>query len=187
MTLTIRPVDRRRDRAAVSALDTSFETGTIYDVVVGPRSLELVERALPAPRRKSYSMSEAFASWSTWDAGFVAEASGETGGEVCGFAAVEYEAWHARLVLWHLYVARPRRREGIGRRLLAEVEAEGLRRGARTVWLETTSVNVPGIAAYARLGYTLCGADVTVYDTLPYADEAAIYLSKPLVRSSAGT
>ena len=48
------------------------------------------------------------------------------------------------------------------------------------VWLETTSVNVPGIAAYARLGYVLCGADVTVYDTLPYADEAAIYLAKSL-------
>jgi GNAT superfamily N-acetyltransferase len=182
MTLTIRPVDRRRDRAAVAAIDTSFETDTIYDVVVGPLSLALVERRLAAPRSKRYSMSEAFASWSTWDAGFVAELDGE----VCGFAAVEYEAWHARLVLWHLYVARARRREGIGRRLLAEVEAEGLRRGARTVWLETTSVNVPGIAAYARLGYSLCGADVTLYDTLPYADEAAIYLSRSL-RSGAGT
>jgi ribosomal protein S18 acetylase RimI-like enzyme len=121
-------------------------------------------------------MGEAFASWSTWDVGFVAEIDGAIG----GFAAVEYEAWHARLVLWHLYVARARRREGIGRRLLAEVEDHGRSRGARTVWLETTSVNVPGIEAYDRLGYRLCGADVTVYDTLPYADEAAIYLSKPL-------
>jgi ribosomal protein S18 acetylase RimI-like enzyme len=176
MTVTIRAVDRDRDRAAVSAMDTSFETHTIFDVVVGPRAIDLVERPLSAPRIKRYSMAEAFAPWSTWDAGLVAEIDGE----VCGFAAVEYEAWHARLVLWHLYVARARRREGIARRLLAEVEADGRRRGARTVWLKTTSVNAPGIAAYARLGYSLCGVDVTVYDTLPYADEAAIYLSKAL-------
>jgi len=176
VTVAIRPIDRRRDRAAVSAIDTSFETHTVFDVVVGARSLALVERALPTALTKRYSMAEAFAAWSTWDAGLVAEVDGE----VCGFAAVEYEAWHARLVLWHLYVARARRREGIARRLLAEVEADGRRRGARTVWLETTSVNVPGIAAYERLGYSLCGADVTVYDTLPYADEAAIYLSKAL-------
>lgn len=39
---------------------------------------------------------------------------------------------------------------------------------------------MPGIAAYAQLGYTLCGLDVTEYDTLPYADEAAVYLAKSL-------
>jgi hypothetical protein len=60
------------------------------------------------------------------------------------------------------------------------VEPHGRELGARSAWLETTSVNLPGIEAYGRLGYRLCGADVTVYDTLPYADEAAIYLSKPL-------
>ena len=52
--------------------------------------------------------------------------------------------------------------------------------GARTVWLETTSMNVPGIRAYERLGYRLCGCDTTLYDTLVYADEAALYFSKPL-------
>jgi len=66
------------------------------------------------------------------------------------------------------------------RRAAAAVEAHGTTLGASTVWLETTSVNVPGVEAYGRLGYLLCGADVTVYDTLPYADEAAIYLSKSL-------
>jgi GNAT superfamily N-acetyltransferase len=176
MTLTVRPVDRRRDRVAICAIDTSFETHTIFDVVVTPRALSLVERALAAPRSKRYPMSDAFAPWSTWDVGFVVEIDGEA----CGFAAVEYEAWHARLVLWHLYVTRARRREGLGRLLLTEVERHGRDLGARTVWLETTSVNAPGIAAYERLGYRLCGADTTLYDTLPYADEAAIYLSKSL-------
>lgn len=176
MTVTLRPADRSRDRDAVFAIDTSFETETIFDVAVTPRSLTLVERALAAPRSKRYSMDEAFASWSSWDTGWVAEQDGV----VAGFAAVEYAAWHARLVLWHLYVTRSARRHGLARALLAEVEAHGRGLGARTVWLETSSVNVPGVIAYERLGYTLCGADVTLYDTLPYDDERAIYLSKPL-------
>jgi len=176
MTVTIRATDRTRDHQAIGAIDTTFETETVFDVVVGMRSLALVERALPVPLVKRYPMADAFSVWSTWDTGFVADVDGE----VCGFAAVEYEAWHARLVLWHLYVTRSRRREGLGRQLLVEVEAHGRRVGARTVWLETSSVNVPGIAAYERLGYRLCGTDVTLYDTLPCADEAAIYLSKPL-------
>lgn len=176
MAVRIRMADRKADRRTVSAIETAFTTRTVYDVVVGPLSLQLVERQLETPLVKRYPMADAFAAWSTWDTGFVAEDDGE----VVGFAGVEYEAWHARLVLWHLYVAQDRRREGIARALLERAEAHGRELGAKRVWLETTSVNVPGIAAYGRLGYTLCGADVTVYDTLPYAHEAAIYLAKSL-------
>ena len=177
MAFAIRLTDRMRDRKAAQAIDTSFETSTIFDVVVTPRSLSLVERALPAPRTKKYPMGDAFAAWSTWDTAWVAD----DGGEILGLAAVEYEAWHARLVLWHLYVTRPRRREGVGRALLACAEEHARALGAHSIWLETTSVNVPGVLAYEALGYRLCGADVTLYDTLPYDDEAALYLSKPLV------
>lgn len=175
MSLTIREMDPATDRRGVEAIDTSFETSVIFDVQVAPRGLTLVERQLTTPLVKRYSMTEAFAAWSTWDTAFVADDAG-----ICGFAAIEYEAWHARLVLWHLYVSPTRRRSGIGRALLARAEAHGRARGARRVWLETTSANVPGIAAYERLGYSLCGLDHTVYDTLPYASEAAIYLSKSL-------
>jgi ribosomal protein S18 acetylase RimI-like enzyme len=176
VAIVVRQTDRTRDRAVVSAIDTSFETDTMFEIAVRARGLELVERPLERPRSKRYAMADAFAAWSTWDHGWVAE----DGGAVCGFAAVEYEAWHARLVLWHLYITRARRREGIGRALLAEVERHGKTHGAERVWLETTSVNVPGIRAYERLGYALCGVDVTVYDTLPYEDEAAVYLAKSL-------
>jgi ribosomal protein S18 acetylase RimI-like enzyme len=172
----IRVVDRKADRRAISAIDTSFETSVVFDVVVGQRTIELVERSLPNPLRKSYPMGDAFAAWSTWDTGFCAE--DERG--VYGFAAVEYEAWHARLVLWHLYIDRARRREGIGRALIARVEEYGRTLGAQRIWLETTSVNVPGVLAYERLGFRVVGLDETVYDTLPYADEAAIYLAKSL-------
>ena len=176
MTFTIRLADRRADQRAVSKLDTSFETTAIFEVDATARQLRLVEKLLPTPRTKRYPMADAFAAWSTWDTGWVAE----DGGGVVGFAAVEFEPWHARLVLWHLYVARDRRREGVGRALIAKVEQHGRTLGAQRIWLETTSVNVPGITAYERLGFALCGIDRTVYDTLPYADEAAVYLAKSL-------
>src|SRR5665647_3085162 len=49
---------------------------------------------------------------------------------------VEYEAWHARLVLWHLYVSPQLRRSGVGRALLERAEAHGRSLGAHHVWLE---------------------------------------------------
>jgi len=163
------------DRPGVAAIDTSFETSRVFDVAVTPRSIELVERVLAVPFVKRFPMEDVFAHWATWDTGFVA-----VDDRIYGFAAVEHEAWHARLVLWHLYVAPERRRQGVARALLARVERHGRERGARRVWLETSSVNVPGIAAYARLGYTVCGVDTTLYEATPAAAETAIYLSRPL-------
>jgi ribosomal protein S18 acetylase RimI-like enzyme len=170
--MNIRPIDAA-DRPGICALDTSFETATVYDVVTTPRRIELVERPITPPLVKRYPIDDAFAPWASWDVGFVAEDS-----QICGFAAVEYEPWHARLVLWHLYVATERRRAGIGRALLERVEAYGKKRGAHRVWLETSNVNVPGIAAYERLGYALCGSDATLYDTTDAEAETAVYLAK---------
>ncbi len=177
------------DRPGICALDTAFETATIYEVVASAQRLELVERPLATPLVKRYAIDDAFAHWATWDVGFVAE--DDTG--IRGFAGVEYEAWHARLVLWHLYVAPEHRRTGIGRALLDQVEAYGRNCRACRVWLETSNVNVPGIAAYQRLGYALCGVDTTEYDTLEYASavsgkqvpsgyeaETAVYMAKRL-------
>lgn len=173
---TIREMDRERDHAGVAAIDTSFTTDRIFDVVVAERSITLVERVLERPLVKRYPIDDAFAHWASWETAFVAVEDER----IVGFAAIEYAFWHARLVLWHLYVSPERRRSGIGRALLDRVEAHGRTLGAKRVWLETSNVNVPGIAAYARLGYTLCGADVHYYEATATASEQAIYLSKAL-------
>jgi ribosomal protein S18 acetylase RimI-like enzyme len=174
MTLTIRELRRDTDRAGVEAIDTGFETESVFDVVATPRSLELVERRLAAPMTKRYSIGEVFAPWASWDMGWVAEDS-----QIRGFATVGYEPWHARLVLWFLYISPPWRRRGLGRELLAKAEAYGRSLGASHVWLETSNVNVPGVRAYERLGYALCGADRLYYgDYMP--GEAALYLAKML-------
>jgi ribosomal protein S18 acetylase RimI-like enzyme len=174
MTLVIRELDRARDRKAVEAIDTTFETSTVFDLVTSPRAIELVERPLAAPLHKRYSIHEVFAQWARWDTGWVADDDG-----VRGFATVEYEAWHGRLILWFLYIGPAWRRRGVGRALLERVEAHGREVGATHVWLETSNVNVPGVAAYQRLGYALCGADRLYYGAY-MPGETAIYLAKML-------
>jgi ribosomal protein S18 acetylase RimI-like enzyme len=173
--MEIRELDRAADRAAVEAIDTAFETATVFDLVAAPRRLELVERTLAAPLTKRYSIGEVFAPWASWEVGWVAEVDGA----IRGFATAGYEAWHGRLVLWFLYIAPAWRRQGVGRALLASVEGHGRAVGASHVWLETSNVNVPGVRAYERMGYGLCGADARYYGAY-MPGETAIYLAKGL-------
>jgi GNAT superfamily N-acetyltransferase len=175
VTFTVRELDRSRDRRGVEAIDTSFETTSVFELASGTRTIELVERPLATPLVKRYSIAEVFAGWARWDRGWVAEDSGG----MRGFATVEYEAWHQRLILWFLYIAPAWRRRGVGRGLLARVEEHGREIGATHVWLETSNVNVPGVRAYERLGYSLCGADRLYYGAY-MPGETAIYFAKML-------
>jgi ribosomal protein S18 acetylase RimI-like enzyme len=172
--ITIRKLDRKTDRAGVEAIDTSFETRTVFDTTITARRIDLVEHELAQPMTKRYSIAEVFAPWARWDAGWVAD-----DGTIRGFATAGHEAWHERLVLWFLYVAPAWRRRGVGRALLEHVEAHGRSVGANHVWLETSSSNVPGVTAYNRLGYELCGADTLYYGSY-MPGETAIYLAKRL-------
>jgi ribosomal protein S18 acetylase RimI-like enzyme len=172
----VRGIDRKRDRAGVEAIDTAFETSSIFELVTSDRAIELVERPLAAPIVKRYSIAEVFAAWARWDDGWVAESDI---GTIVGFATVEHEPWHQRLILWFLYIAPQWRKRGVGRALLAEVEAHGRGVRATHVWLETSNVNVPGVAAYQRLGYRLCGADAHYYGQY-MPGESAIFMAKPL-------
>ena len=180
VSFTIRELNRNRDRRGVEAIDTAFDTDVVFDLVTHARGIELVERRLAQPLTKRYSIGEVFAPWASWDRGWVAEdVAGDGPPVVRGFATAAYEAWHARVVLWFLYIAPGWRRRGIGRALLANVEAYGRSVEATHVWLETSNVNVPGVAAYERLGYSLCGADRLYYgDYMP--GETALYLAKSL-------
>lgn len=180
MTVSIRAINRSADRRGIEAIDTSFETAAVFDVVTSARAIELVERRVDPPRVKRYSIGEVFAPWASWDTGWVAvdDAAGAAA-TIVGVATCGYEAWHQRLVLWHLYIAPAYRRRGVGRGLIEQAETHGRGAGATHVWIETSSVNVPGLAAYERLGYAVCGADTLFYGSY-MPDEAAIYLAKKL-------
>jgi hypothetical protein len=56
----------------------------------------------------------------------------------------------------------------------------GREASAVTAWAETSNVNHPGVEAYRRLGFSLCGCDATLYRGTPSEEEFALYLARPI-------
>jgi hypothetical protein len=46
--------------------------------------------------------------------------------------------------------------------------------------VETSNYNVPGIACYRKLGFDVCGFDLSLCHGTPRGGEFAVYLWKPL-------
>jgi DNA-binding MarR family transcriptional regulator/GNAT superfamily N-acetyltransferase len=65
-----------------------------------------------------------------------------------------------------MWVAEPARGRGIGRRLLAELEARAAEHGARTVRMETNGALTEAIALYLSAGYV----EVPAFNDEPFAD-----------------
>ena len=178
MAIMIRAAQWPQDIAALSALDTTFETDRIYRAVRGAMSFRLVKESIQPPLRKTYEFDPAdLEERQKWD--FTAVAEDE--GQLAGFAAAQFVAWNRRVVLWHLYVAPAFRRHGIGTRLLEAVETFARSVQARCVWLETQNVNVPAIEFYDRAGFRFCGFDSSLYDpdSLPQK-ETALFFARPI-------
>jgi ribosomal protein S18 acetylase RimI-like enzyme len=164
------------DAAAIESVDTSFTTGVVFEVDVTGDGFALRERRLPAPTAKRFPLDDVRSDDRPWSHGFVAE----EGGACVGFAAAGLEPWNRRLVLWHLYVQPSARGQGVGRQLVERVAELGRELGARHVWLETSNLNVPGVAAYRALGFSLTGIDATLYDATPAEGEIALFFSRRL-------
>lgn len=162
------------DVAGIAALDTSVQTTNVLAASVGPQGVVL--RATPQTVTKRFAIDDLSATVRPWTTGWVAVDDAQ----IVGFAAVGFQAWNRRLVLWHFYVDAGRRGQGLGRRLMAAVLEEAGRVGARHVWLETSSQNPPGVAAYQALGFTLSGLDLTLYDGTPSEGEFALFFSRPV-------
>lgn len=174
--IVVRPAVLPKDAAGVAAIDTSFTTRQVYDVDVAGNEIRLTLRDLESPLSKRFPLDDLESSTRPYDHAWVAV----DGGRVVGFAASSFERWNRRLVLWHLYVHPPHRGRGIARRLLEEVDNHGATCGARHLWLETSSLNAPGFAAYRALGFSLTGVDLTLYDGTSAEGETAVFLSRRL-------
>jgi GNAT superfamily N-acetyltransferase len=62
-------------------------------------------------------------------------------------------------------VGRPLRRQGLGRKLIAAVEAWGVGRGLRRAIVEVQSKNQPAIRMILKMGYEFCGYNDQYYAT----------------------
>lgn len=156
----------------LNGLDTSFTTHHVYRAAEIEGSLRLDCVPLDAPRRKRFVLGDT----PSWTRGSVAM----DGAAVRGFIATRIETWNRRLVICHFYVDAPYRRRGTGRLLMEEAIRYGRLCGARTVWVETSNVNQPGVEVYGRLGFSICGFDQTLYIGTPAEGEFAIFLARPL-------
>jgi len=170
---TVRAFEPDRDRAAVQALDIGFETAREFIVHRSRDRLELVAVPLATPCSKRFPLD---LDADPWTDGYVAIDEGS----VCGFIATSLGSWSSRLTIHHLYVARAHRRRGMGRALVEHVIAAGRAAGAVTAWAETSNRNYPGVQAYERLGFVLCGFDLSLYSGTPAEGEFAVYLARDL-------
>ena len=174
----IRPARWPQDMHALSALDTSFFTDTVYRVAQDGLSFRLLEENATPPLQKQYPFDPSDPEErANWGHAVVAEAEGR----LVGFAAAQYIAWNRRAVIWHLYVAPDSRGRGIGTGLLDSVDDFARDLGARCLWLETQNVNVPAVRFYLRSGFMLCGLDTSLYNPDGSAGgEAALFFARPV-------
>jgi ribosomal protein S18 acetylase RimI-like enzyme len=167
----VRDFDAARDSDAVTELDTSYTSQRIYGVRREGDIVVLEPRPLDLPRVQRFPIelkADAFAH------GKVAVLDGE----VRGFIAWSIETWNRRMSIWHFYVDVAYRRRG-GGRILMDAALENARRArAVTAWVETSHINAPGIAAYQRLGFEICGFDATLYRGTDSPDEVAVYMAR---------
>jgi ribosomal protein S18 acetylase RimI-like enzyme len=175
--IAVRAVRLPDDQARLLALDRSFTTDRVYRIARTAHSFTLEEVPVRPPLRKDFPLADDLGAGRAWEHGLVAEDAGT----VVGFAAFAHRAWNRRTELWHLYVAPSRRGQGIGRLLVETVVAAARDAGTRCVWLETSNLAYPAIQFYRRLGFELCGLDLSLYDPTSVATgEAALYLARPV-------
>ncbi len=175
--VAIRPVRLPEDRASLLALDRSFTTDRVYRVAYTADSFALEEVPVQPPLRKEFPLADDLGEDRIWEQGFVAERAGS----VVGFAAFTHRRWNRRTELWHLYVAPQLRGRGIGRALVEAAITAARDADMRCVWLETSNLAYPAIQFYRRVGFVLCGLDMSLYDpTREVVGETALFFVRPV-------
>jgi len=174
--IALREAKLPEDAEQISRIDTSFTTDTIYTAYRDGDQMGLRLTKLRALITKRFPLDDADKPDRPWEFATVAIVDDR----ICGFLAAGYQVWNRRLTIRHLYVDAPQRRRGIARLLLDRAQIHGAAKGALHMWLETSNLNTPGVRAYRRLGFELCGFDTTLYDGTPASGETALFFARPI-------
>ena len=166
------------DAEQIASIDTSFTTAIIYIPRRDGDVILLEQVTLDVPITKRFPIDDLNKRDSPLEFAVVATINDR----ICGFIAADYQVWNRRVTIRHLYVDSRQREQGIGRALTDRAEEYGIEKGALSMWAETSSLNTPGIRAYRRLGFELCGFDTTLYQGTPAENETAIFLARPVPR-----
>ena len=174
--ITLRWARLPEDAAAILRLDTGFTTDAIYTAYRDGDQMGVRMTTLETPITKRFPLDDLEGQDKPWEFAVVALEDER----ICGFVAAGYQAWNRRLTLWHLYIDGPQRGRGMARLLVDRAEEYGSTRGALSMWLEASSLNVPGVRVYRRLGFELCGMDRTLYQGTPAAGETALFFARAI-------
>lgn len=159
------------DRDAVSRLDTSYTSDQVYAVHRSGDVVALAPTSITVPHTKRAAI----------ELGAGAPSHGRVAlldDRVRGFLGWEFDTAVRRVTIAAFQVDRPYRRRGAGRALFEAALDWARHAGALTLWLETSSVNHAGIAAYRRLGFEICGFDTTLYRGTANHGEVAVYMAR---------
>ena len=98
---------------------------------------------------------------------------------VCGSIGTNYHAWNKRLVMTCLVISPDYRGRGISWKLMEIVTERGHNiHGAARVWLEVANINALAIKAYLRVGFRICGLDLSLYEGTTSEGEIALFMSR---------
>jgi len=170
---TVRAFDASRDTDAVLHIDTTYSTDEVHAPRRHGDALILEPARVTPPQRRHFPLDLAADAWTHGSVALL-------DGRVCGFIAWALENWNRRMSIWHFYVDLPYRRMGAGRVLLDSALDWARRAGARCAWAETSGANQPGIAAYRRLGFDICGFDSTLYFGTSTENDIAVFLARTI-------
>ncbi|MFD7975240.1 GNAT family N-acetyltransferase [Streptomyces sp. NPDC059071] len=193
-TVVYRPA-RPEDGAAMEALDSSFSTDTVYEVMVTDGGFTILPVPVDPPLHKVFPDDGEEGGDDSADGDGEDDGSGDAvgglparrtvvavaGDELCGFVATSFEPWNARLTVRDIEVAPAWRGRGIGRTLMGHALDFARECGAGHVWLEVSNVNAPAVRAYLRMGFAFCGLDTSLYDGTASAGEKALFMARPVV------
>ena len=168
--MDVRAARLPEDADAIAAIDTSFTSDAYYRIEKSEVSFRLVLTSCET-FVKRFTVYDLRRDARPWDRAEVVVENGR----IIGFVATEFQFWNRRLVLWHLYVDANARRRGIGHVLMTRAIARAAEEKAICIWLETSNLNVPGVAWYRKQGFELGGLDTTLYAGTPAAREEALF------------
>jgi len=159
------------DADAVSRLDTSYTSDQVYAVHRSGDVVALAPTSITVPHSKRAAIDVAAGAPAHGCVAVLDE-------RVRGVLGWDFDAAARRMTIAAFQVDRPYRRRGAGRALIDAAVAWAQYAGALTLWLETSSVNHAGIAAYRRLGFEICGFDTTLYRGTANHGEVAVYMAR---------
>ncbi len=167
--LTIRPLTIA-DLPRLDQIDANFESNRFLAVEKSIDRLDASWRLIERPLEPPFASTD-YAFQPDERAALIArlrQADGlylmvEDGARPVALIDVETERWRRAANVWHVFIDRAYRRQGLGTQLMQRAIDWARGAGLRGIVCETQTNNWPACRFYQKLGFQLCGIDDHFY------------------------